>query len=252
MEQKIKAVIVDDLPEALELLSNDLKMECPQIELCGTATSVIEAAKLIKKTDPDLLFLDIRLGENTGFDLLEILPDLRAKVIFVTAYDEYALKAFRFSAIDYLLKPIDPEQLVEAVEKASSQIHNDSESLQLLRNQIDNPNQLANKISLPTLERLHIVEINSIMRCQSMDNNTRFFLDNGETIFVTKTLKKFDELFKDHSFFRVHQSHLVNLKYIKAYEKRDGGYLVMNNGDSVPVSVRKKPEVIKALEQYSG
>lgn len=250
--EKIKAVIVDDLEEALELLSNDLKQECPEVEICGTAKNVIAAAKLINETSPDLIFLDIRLGDNTGFDLLEILPDLKAKVIFVTAYDEYALKAFRFSAVDYLLKPIDPSQLSEAVRKATSQIHNQAEGLHLLRKQIDNPNQLAKKISLPTMERLHIVDIENIMRCQSMDNNTRFFIEDDSNIFVTKTLKKFDELFKDHSFIRVHQSHLVNLKYVKAYEKKDGGYLIMQNGDHVPVSVRKKSEVIKALENFSG
>lgn len=250
--KNIKAVIIDDLAEALDILSSDLKQQCPEVEICGTAKNVIDAAKLIKQTEPDLLFLDIRLGDNTGFDLLEILPDLKAKVIFVTAYDEYALKAFRFSAVDYLLKPIDPSLLREAVNKASKQLENQGMSLELLRSQFDNPNQLATKISLPTLERLHVVNIDEIVRCQSLDNNTRFFLNSGEHIFVTKTLKKFDEMLKDHAFMRVHQSHLVHLKYIKAYEKKDGGYLLMQNGDTVPVSVRKKPEVIKALERYRG
>ncbi|NNE28832.1 MAG: response regulator transcription factor [Saprospiraceae bacterium] len=250
--KKISAVLIDDLQDALDLLKSDLKAHCPEVEILGEAKSVIEGAKLIRNTKPDLLFLDIRLGENTGFDLLEILPDLSSRVIFVTAYDEYALKAFRFSAVDYLLKPIDPELLTKAVSKAKSQITQSQETLELLKTQIKNPEALASKVSLPTMERLHIVDIESITRCQSFDNNTQFFLESGEKIFVTRTLKKFDELFSEHSFMRVHQSHLVNLKYVRAFEKRDGGYLVMKNGENVPVSVRKKPEVVKALENYRG
>lgn len=250
--KKLSAVLVDDMPEALDVLKADIATYCPNVEVRGTAESVVAAAKLIKQTQPDILFLDIMLGADTGFDLLEILPDTNFQLIFVTAHNEFAIQAFRFSAVDYLLKPIDPDQLQEAVNKAADRAAISSESLELLKSQIQNPNRLAAKISLPTQERINVVDINQIVRCESLDNNTRFFLENGEQIFVTRTLKKFELLLKDHPFFRVHQSHLINLNQLDTFEKKDGGYIKMKNGDIVPVSVRKRPEVIRALEDMNS
>lgn len=247
----IKAILVDDMQEALDVLQADIKTYCPEVEIIGTAKSVVEAAKMFKANQPDILFLDIMLGANTGFDLLEILPNNNFQLIFVTAHNEYAMKAFRFSAVDYLLKPIDPDLLQEAVGKAKERAAISSESLELLRTQIEHPNKLAPRISLPTQERIHVVDIVNIMRCESMDNNTRFFLENGEKIFVSRTLKKFDTLLQDHPFIRVHQSHLVNLEHLGSFEKKDGGYIKMKNGDIVPVSVRKRPELVKALEKMN-
>ncbi len=247
----IKAILVDDMQEALDVLQADIKTFCPEIEIIGTAKSVVEAAKLFKADQPDILFLDIMLGANTGFDLLEILPNNNFQLIFVTAHNEYAMKAFRFSAVDYLLKPIDPDLLQEAVGKAKERAAISSESLELLRTQIEHPNKLAPRISLPTQERIHVVDIVNIMRCESMDNNTRFFLENGEKIFVSRTLKKFEILLQDHPFIRVHQSHLINLEHLGSFEKKDGGYIKMKNGDIVPVSVRKRPELVKALDKMN-
>jgi len=249
---KLKAILVDDMQEALDVLQADLENYCPEIEILGTAKSVVSAAKLIKAEQPDILFLDIMLGGDTGFDLLEILPNSNFQLIFVTAHNEYAIQAFRFSAVDYLLKPIDPDLLVEAVNKAKERAAVSSESLDLLKAQIQNPNRLAARISLPTQERINVVDIASIMRCESLDNNTRFFLQNGEQIFVTRTLKKFELLLKEHPFIRVHQSHLINLTQLESYEKKDGGYIKMKNGDIVPVSVRKRPELMKALEELNS
>ena len=247
--EKLTAILVDDMPEALAVLQADIQSYCPEIEITGTAQSVVEAAKLIKSQQPDILFLDIMLGGNTGFDLLEILPQTNFQLIFVTAHNEYAIQAFRFSAVDYLLKPIDPDLLVKAVKKAKERAAISLESLDLLKSQIQNPYSLAARISLPTQERIHVVDIANIIRCESLDNNTRFFLTNGEQIFVTRTLKKFEILFKEHPFLRVHQSHLINLNHLETFEKKDGGYIKMKNGDIVSVSVRKRPELIKALEQ---
>ena len=243
----ITAIIVDDLPSAREMLEADLKEHFPNIKLIGTAESVISAAKLLKKEQPDLLFLDIDLGDGTGFDLLEIVPDLKAKVIFATASEAYAIRAFKFAAVDYLLKPIDVDELKKAVEKARGQLGLDQERLNLLSETIRNPDKLPNRISLHTLEKIRVVEISDILRCESDGNNTIFYLNEGDKIFVTKTLKYFEKLLEGRSFMRVHQSHLVNVDYIKAYIKKEGGYLLMKNDENIPVAVRKKAEVVSKL-----
>jgi two-component system, LytTR family, response regulator len=213
---------------------------------------VVEAAKMIRQTPPDLLFLDILLGDGTGFDLLDIFPNLRARVVFVTASDEHALRAFRYAAIDYLLKPVDPEQLKEAVNKAQHQVRGAAESLQLLRETIRRPEVLPTRLSLNSQDRIAVVEIAQIVRCEADGNNTRFVLNNGEKILVTKTLKQYEQLLEQHQFIRVHQSHLVSLPYIREYVKKDGGYLRMKNGELIAVSVRKKAEVMELLEMLNG
>lgn len=248
----LKALLVDDMPQALEALKADLLAHCPDISVVGTAGSVVEAAKMIRQTPPDLLFLDILLGDGTGFDLLDIFPNLRAKVVFVTASDEHALRAFRYAAIDYLLKPVDPEQLKEAVHKAQHQVRGAAESLQLLRETIRRPEVLPTRLSLNSQDRIAVVEIAQIVRCEADGNNTRFVLSSGEKILVTKTLKQYEQLLEQHQFIRVHQSHLVALPYIREYVKKDGGYLRMKNGELVAVSVRKKAEVMELLEMLNG
>ena len=244
------ALIVDDMVEAQLILESDIVNHCPNIEIIGKATSIIEAAKFLRRKKPDILFLDIMLEDGTGFDLLEIYPNISSQVIFVTASDEHAIKAFRFAAIDYLLKPIDPEQLREAVAKATGRIVTKGEQrLDVLKETINNPDQLPKRVSLHSLDRITIVEIDQIIRCESDGNNTIFHLNDGTDLFVTKTLKSFNELFKEHNFMRVHQSHLVNTDYIHEYIRKDGGYLKMKNGDNVSVSLRKKTEVINMLDR---
>lgn len=244
-----KAVLIDDMPDALQVLEADLKKHCPEIEIIGKASSVVEGAKLLRNVETDLVFLDILLGDGTGFDILEILPDLKAKLIFITATDEFAIKAFRFAAIDYLLKPLDTGQLVEAVKKATSMISASTESISLLKETINNPNKLPTRISLHSLDKISVVDIDNIVRCESDGNNTIFILNSGEKIFVTKTLKSFANLFVDHAFMRVHQSHLINMSFIDSYVRKEGGYLKMKNEDIVPVAVRKKTEVINMLSK---
>lgn len=244
----ITAILIDDMPEAIDVLRADLEIHCPDIQVIGTADGVVSAAKLLRQQQPDLLFLDILMGDGTGFDLLEIFPHLTSKVIFVTASDEYAVKAFRFSAIDYLLKPIVPIQLKEAVARVQLQLQSNKASLDILKESIRQPEKLTKRISLHSLDKIHIVNIDDIVRCESDVNNTRFFLQNGETIYVTKTLKYFEDLLSEHTFIRVHQTHLVNYQHISAFLKKDGGYLTLKNGHSVPVSVRKKAELMALLD----
>lgn len=247
--KKLSAILVDDMPTALEMLQNDLTQFHPEIEIIGTAKSVVEASKSLRKQQPDILFLDIMLGDGTGFDVLEIHPNLSSKIIFVTASDEYAIKAFKFAAIDYVLKPYSNEDLANAINKAKDQIKPDKEQLTVLQQSITKPNQRPKKISLNTSDKIMVVNLDDIVRCQSDNNYTEFFMNDGQKILVGKTLKHFADMLKEYDFLRVHQSHLVNIQFIKEFIKSDGGYLVLKNRTTVPVSVRKKNEVISVLEK---
>lgn len=248
--KKLTAIIVDDMPSALEMLQNDItKQHAADIEIIGTAKSVVEASKLLRQQQPDILFLDIMLGDGTGFDVLEIHPDLSSKIIFVTASDEFAIKAFKFAAIDYVLKPYSNEDLSNAINKAKNQITPDKEQLTVLQQSIKQPNLHPKKISLNTSNKIVVVNLIDIIRCKSDNNYTEFFMNDGQKIVVGKTLKYFADMLKELDFLRVHQSHLVNLQYIKEFIKSDGGYLVLKNKTTIPVSVRKKNEVIAVLER---
>jgi len=241
------AIVVDDIPEALQMLSNDIEKHHPEITLIGKANSVISAAKLLQKNHPDILFLDIMLGDGTGFDILEIVPKLKSKIIFVTASDEYAIKAFKFAAIDYILKPYSNEDLANAIKKAKEQIQPNKEQLSVLQDSIKNPRSTSQKISLHTSEKIIVVQISEILRCKSDNNYTTFYLENGQRILVSKTLKYYADMLKEHQFIRVHQSHLINIKYIKEFIKSDGGYLILKDKTNIPVSVRKRNEVMEIL-----
>lgn len=246
--EKLTAIIVDDIAAAVKMLHNDITNAHPDVEIIGTAKSVVEASKLLRKEQPDILFLDIILGDGTGFDVLEIYPELTSKIIFVTASDEYAIKAFKFAAIDYVLKPYSDEDLSNAIARAKNQMHPDKDQLSVLQQSIAQPNQRPKKISLHTSEKIVVVNLDDIVRCQSDNNYSEFFMKDGQKILVSKTLKYFADMLKEYQFLRVHQSHLVNLQYIKEFIKSDGGYLVLQNKTTIPVSVRKRQEVIAALE----
>lgn len=244
----IKAVIIDDMPNAIETLKEDIATYCPDIELIGTADSVVSGAKLLRQKEPQVVFLDIELQDGTGFDILELVPDLNAQVIFTTASDAFAIKAFRFSAVDYLLKPIDPDDLQTAVAKLDTKEQkNTKDNLGLLLDTVKS-GQTPQRMALHTLEKIHIVDIPEIVRCESSGNYTHFHFTNGQKLLVTRTLKEFDQMLTEHRFARVHQSHLINVNQIKEFVKLDGGYLVMRDGTRVPVSTRKKPMVMKLLE----
>ncbi len=245
----LTAIIVEDMPDALQLLKSDLEANHSEIKIIDTAKSVVEAAKSLRTNEPDILFLDIMLGDGTGFDVLEIFPELKSKIIFVTASDEYAIRAFKFAAIDYVLKPYSNEELAQAIAKAKMQIQPNKERLNILKDTLSAPEQKPDKISLHTLDKIIIVSLDDIVRCESDSNNTIFYLQDGQKIFVTKTLKYFAEMLKSYQFLRVHQSHLVNLQCISAFIKADGGYLMLKNGENIPVSVRKKVEVMEILDQ---
>lgn len=247
----MNALIVEDMPQAAEALERDLAEYCPEIQILGRAGSIVEAAKMLRQVKPEIIFLDIMLGDGTGFDLLDIFPGLNARVIFITASEEHALRAFRYAAVDYLLKPVNPQDLKEAVARAGARVAGARESLELLRETIRRPaDALPTRISLASQERISVVDISDIVRCESDGNNTWFVLNNGEKIFVTRTLKQFEQLLEGHGFMRVHQSHLVQMAQVCEFQKRDGGYLKLKNGELIPVSVRKRAEVLDAIERW--
>ncbi|MCB0476597.1 MAG: response regulator transcription factor [Crocinitomicaceae bacterium] len=236
------AVIIDDIESARKSLKDDIEHYCSSVEIVGEAEGVVSGAKVIRETKPDIIFLDIQMNDGSGFDLLEILPELDSNVIFTTASDQYAIKAFKFSAIDYLLKPIDPDDLVKAVDKASKE-SDGKEKLEILRDNFNSPKKLA----LNTLEKIHIANIQDIVRCESNVNYTMFYFSDNSKILVTKTLKEYDKMLTPQGFLRPHQSHLINLEFVKEFVKLDGGYIVMKDGAKVPVSTRKRPEVMDIL-----
>ena len=245
----IKAIIIDDIEQARITLKKDLMVYASDVEVIGEANGVVEGAKLLRSVKPDVLFLDIQMQDGSGFDLLDILGDIPYKIIFITASDAHAIKAFRYAAIDYLLKPVDPDELIAALTKFREHKINENEKYKLLNDSLKNSHKAHEKLALHTQDKIHIVNIADILRCESSVNYTEFFFTNGKKLLVTKTLKEFEDLLSDQGFYRVHQSHLINTRFIREFIKTDGGYIIMNDNSNVPVSTRKRPEVMKMLEE---
>ena len=246
----MKTIIIDDEPKARENLTYLLKENCPSVKIVDDKGTVNEGLLSIQKHQPDLLFLDVQMCGETGFDLLEQLKTIDFEVIFTTAHHEYALKAFKFSAVDYLLKPIVIDELKNAVHRASKRTAQQSQTrIQMITETIKNQQNGFDKIALPSADGFLFVKRDDIIRCESTDNYTNFYLNNGSKIMVSKTLKHFDDLLSPHNFFRVHQSHLINLVHLKQYHKGEGGYAIMTDDSSVMVSRRKKAEFLERLSQ---
>lgn len=244
----MKVIIVDDEESNIENLSVMLSKYCSQIDIIGSATSIDEAAIQIRSLQPDLIFLDIQIGANLGFELLELLPDKNFEVIFVTAYDNYGIRAIKFAALDYILKPIMINELMLAVEKAEKKqkIANQNKQLDFLLRHIQKAEQQYPRIALPLQHEIRYVEIKEIVRCQADNTYTHFHMANGDQILVSNTLKEYAELLEPHGFIRTHQSHLVNQKNVRSWLKEDGGILLLNTGEKVPIS-RPNREKVKTL-----
>jgi len=245
----IKAIIIDDSEQARTTFRKDLETYAEDVEIIGEADGVVEGAKLLRNVRPDILFLDIQMQDGSGFDLLDVLGDISFKIVFITASDAHAIKAFRYAAIDYLLKPVDPDELVAALQKYRDQHLNESAKYKLLNESLRHHQRPHERLALHSQDKIQIVNISDIIRCESDINYTSFFFNGGKKLVVSKTLKEFEDLLGEQGFHRVHQSHLVNTRYIREYVKVEGGHLIMNDGTMVPVSTRKRPEVMKMLEQ---
>ncbi len=244
----IKSIIIDDEQksrESLQILLQDFVDNVEVLALCGTVAEGIEA---IRQHKPDVVFLDIQMQRETGFDLLAKINPIQFEVIFTTAHSEYAIKAFRFSAIDYLLKPIDIEELKKAVEKVEKKLTgNISARLeQLVQNLKSAPNQRY-KLALPSNDGLVFVKVDDIIYCEASSNYTNIFMADGKKHVVSRTLKEYEDLLADQDFFRIHNSYLINLNALKKYGRGDGGYVVMNNDVSLDVSKRKKDSFLMRI-----
>ncbi|MDB5149888.1 MAG: response regulator transcription factor [Mucilaginibacter sp.] len=247
----IRAIIIDDEQHCIVRLSDMLARYCPQqIELLATCDNAADALTAIKSLKPDLLFLDVELQETTGMDLLRQFQQIDFEVIFTTAHEKYAIQAFRFSAVDYLLKPIDSDELTTAISKldkmlGQKDLNNKFEAL--LQNFHNKPSSQTKKITVPSGNELLFLEISQITRCEADVNYTTIYLKDKQKIMVAKTLKDFDDLLTDHGFFRIHNSHLINLSYIRSYQKGKGGYVVLTDGTNLEVSTRRKELFLKAV-----
>ncbi len=246
----IKTIIIDDEPYCCEALDALLNRYCPQVKVVGICYSGKEALQEIKEQKPQLLFLDIEMPQMNGFELLQKIPDPDFDLIFTTSYDQYAIKAIRFSALDYLLKPIDRDELQAAIHKVTSRNHAPlAQQLELLIKKINLPVAQINKIALPTMEGLQMVTVDTIISCESDSNYTIVFLKNKQKIVVSRTLKDIEEILEDYPFFRIHHSYLVNINEINKYVKGEGGYVVMSDGSVVDVSRSKKEFLLKRLSR---
>lgn len=245
----IKSVLIDDDSNLRSGMKALLAMVAPEVEIIGEADNVATAVTLIETLKPQVIFLDIQLTEGTGFDVLEQLNarygKVDAQVIFITAYEQYAIKAFKFSALDYLLKPVDPDELKKVVEKIKKVIQKEQSFpyIDVLLQNIKKQSDSFKRIALSNSDGIHLISIDEIIRCESDNNYTRFILKNAKPILVSKTLKDYEDLLHEQGFERIHQSHLVNVQYLKSYVKKDGGFVVMTDGSNLPVSQRKREHV---------
>lgn len=240
-----QVVIIDDEEKSRLTLSSFIDKYCPGLQIAGQADGVQSGVNLIETTKPDVVFLDIEMNDGTGFDVIEALPERDFDVIFVTAYNQYALKAFRYSAVDYLLKPINPEELVQAVHKLSGteRIDQIEKKLEAL---IANKNRLE-KIAFPSMEGVRLENVKDIIYCESDNYYTIVHFTNDEKITVSKTLKEYDQMLSEEDFFRIHQKFLVNLSHLKNFSKSDGGFVTLSNGKELSVARRKKEELLRLL-----
>ncbi|MEK8180303.1 LytTR family DNA-binding domain-containing protein [Flavobacterium buctense] len=249
----ITALLIDDDSNLRNGMKSLLARYAPEIRIIGEAESVETGTALLLQNPPQVLFLDIHLGDGSGFDLLEEVNKkgkLNSQIVFITAHEQYAIKAFRFSALDFLLKPVDPEELEKVIGKLKNIIDkNDNVAhidllLENIRKKVDN----FKRIALSNSDGIHLFEVSDIIRCESEDNYTKFYIKNSKPILISKTLKEYEELLTEHGFERIHQSHLINLVYLKSYIKKDGGYVVMADNAHLPISQRKKERLQELLK----
>lgn len=246
----IRAVIIDDEKNNIETMVSLLQKHELPVAIVGSATNADDAISTIVATNPDLLFLDIQMPEKNGFDVLKALPHYQFEVIFVTAFDQYGIQAVKFSAIDYLLKPVNPEELKASILKVEAKLNQRKQNFQLenLMELIKNKDaKKDHKLALASTKEIRFVHTNEIIRCESSNAYTQFYLTDGKSIMVSKPIFEYEEMLSNYDFIRCHQSHLVNSKFIKSLVKEDSGYLLLNDDTRIPISRGKKENVLKAL-----
>ncbi len=246
----IEAIIIDDESNNINSLQKLLAVFCPDIHIAGTATNAITGYELIKKINPQLAFLDIEMPFGNAFDLLNRFQEIRFEIIFVTAFDQYAIKAFKYSAIDYLLKPINIAELIKAVNKAKMQFDNKgvNEKVTTLLHNIDPGKSNHIKIAIPVLNGITFIDMQTIIRMEAQKNYTLVYITGGIKIMATKNLGSFEDLLPEEQFCRIHHSHIVNLDFIKKYNTGRGGLIEMDDGTEIEVSVRKRDSFLERFK----
>jgi two-component system, LytTR family, response regulator len=245
----MKAIIIDDEKDSRDILASYLKKYCPDVTICGFGESVATGLEEINKHQPDIVFLDIEMPYGNGFDLLDKIDSITFETIFVTAFNNYAIQALNQSAAYYLLKPIDIDELVKAVEKIRKE-RGEKNYMQHARVLLENKKPGANqKIMLPTMEGFEIVDISTILYCEAADNFTKFYFEQSQPTLICRTLKYFEDVLKDHRFLRIHRSYLINPDFVVRYSKGKGGYVTMKNNQELEVSPNKKKEFLDLFER---
>lgn len=247
----MKIAIIEDEFQTASRIEKIVMNHFPESEICGMATNVEDAIALLALTKPQIVLMDIHLANGTGFDVIEKIFPFDFKLIFITAYEQFAIKAFKFSALDYVLKPFDDADIVQAVTRAKEQIVKENADLKIetLLSNIRSDSKEPKKLVLKTNDSIYVVKTSEILRLESDGAYTRIFFTDGKTVFVSKNLKEFDELLIEFGFFRIHQSHLINMEYFARYQKGDGGFVIMKDGSKPPVSTRKKEALMEYLNK---
>jgi len=248
----ITALLIDDDQHLRTGLKALLDRYTNDITIIGEAESVKTGIAAIEQLNPQVIFLDIHLSDGTGFDILEKVGKIKAHIVFITAHEQYAVKAFKFSALDFILKPVDPEELQNTMDKIKEVVgkNNSFEHIDLLLENIRKKVDNFKRIALSTSDGIHLFDVSDIIRCEAKINYTQFYIKNHKPVLISRTLKEYEELLTGHGFERIHQSHLINLSYLKSYIKNDGGYVIMADNTNIPIAQSKKEklqELIKAL-----
>jgi two-component system LytT family response regulator len=250
MEKKIKTLLIDDEISSQKILQHLLEKNVPDVEILGVAGSVKEGIDAVNTLKPDLVFLDISMPDGDGFEVLEKVEYRDFSVVFSTAYDEYAIRAFDVSALHYILKPVQAKDLIEAVNRYKATKNDDFDKKLEIFAKVINKEQ-PSKLILPTSSGLNIIDIEDIMRCESSNNYTTFFMTDKTKIIVSKSIQVYEHLLSQSHFCRLHNKHIVNLKFIKKYVKGRGGYVILTDGSQVDVSEGRKKEFLQKLQNYT-
>ncbi len=254
MSRKLKTIIVDDEPDAVNFINSIIGEYCTSLEVVGKAYNVTEGVQQIKREKPDLVFLDVEMPNGTGFDLLTHFPEKTFDVVFITAFNHYAIKAIKFSAVDYILKPININEFIEAVNRVirkRSEKHSQSnENFRILMENLKS--SLPSRLAIPTADGMEYLNPREIIRIEADRSYSWFYISGKRKILVSKHLKEFQDLLGDRHFFRSHNSHLINLKYVRKYIRREGGYIEMTDGSQIPISRTRKDLFLVHMSRFKG
>ncbi len=248
----LKTVIIDDEYKAVKTIELILKNHCKNIEVCGTANSVKEGIAIINKFKPDIVFLDIEMPEANGFDLLEQIDERDFEVIFITAYNHYAIRAIKYSAFDYILKPVDIDEISKAIENVKKKRKSDNKQFEKFEILLENiQSKSPKKLAIPIFNGTEYIDIDKIIRIEADGSYSNFYLVNKIKYVVSRNLKEYADILEGNIFYRIHRSHLINLNYIRKHVKHQGGYIVMEDDSSIPVSRQKKDEFKRVISNFN-